>query len=195
MITHSSVSVKQEAILNAALRLFVKFGFHGTPTSKIASEAGIAHGSVFTYYKTKDELVAALYQHVKENLRSFLLEKVKPSATIRERFRDVFFYSVKWSLAHPDEFYFTQQIKYLAYLKKDQADLSVKERSLHREIYEEALKDEIFRPLSIDMIAEMSMSQIVGMYHFLSEGKFSVQEETLLINEAFNGLWRMFEKV
>jgi AcrR family transcriptional regulator len=122
VIAHSKISVKEEAILNASLRLFVEFGFHGTPTSKIAAEAGIAHGTIFTYFKTKDDLVAALYQYVKENLRDFLLKKVKTEGTIKERFRDVFFHSVQWSLANPKEFYFTQQFRYSSYLTKNQTE-------------------------------------------------------------------------
>lgn len=194
MITHSTISLKEEAILNASLRLFVKFGFHGTPTSKIATEAGIAHGTIFTYFKTKDELVAALYRYVKENLREFLIKKVITEGTIKARFREVFFYSVQWSLANPDEFYFTQQFRYSSYHAKNLTETAVKERSLHREIYEEGLEAGVFRKLSLDMIAELSMSQMVGMYHFLCEGKFSDSEAKKLINEAFNGLWRMFAK-
>jgi AcrR family transcriptional regulator len=47
---------KTDRILSTALKLFVTYGFHGTPTSKIASEAGISNGTLFHYFKTKDEL-------------------------------------------------------------------------------------------------------------------------------------------
>ena len=50
---------KPEKILSTALKLFVAYGFHGTPTSKIASEAGVSNGTLFHYFKTKDELVVA----------------------------------------------------------------------------------------------------------------------------------------
>jgi AcrR family transcriptional regulator len=39
---------KKEEILKTALKLFVEFGFHATPTSKIAKEAGIANGTLIS---------------------------------------------------------------------------------------------------------------------------------------------------
>ena len=52
---------KRKAILEAALCLFAERGVAGTPTSAISKKAGVAEGTLFTYFKTKDELVNELY--------------------------------------------------------------------------------------------------------------------------------------
>ena len=64
---------KKEAILNTALKLFVENGFHGTATGKIAQEAGVGTGTLFTYFKTKDELVLSLYVSIKIEMMEYLL--------------------------------------------------------------------------------------------------------------------------
>jgi len=64
-----SHSDKRTAILSASLTLFTERGFHGTPTSMIAREAGIATGTLFHYFKTKEELITALYLSVKKGGR------------------------------------------------------------------------------------------------------------------------------
>lgn len=51
---------QHEAILKAALPLFAKNGIDGTPVSQIAKAAGVAHGTVFLYFPTKEELAAAV---------------------------------------------------------------------------------------------------------------------------------------
>ena len=51
---------KKEKIFQAALRLFVKNGIDKTPTAKIASEAGVATGTLFHHFKNKEELYASL---------------------------------------------------------------------------------------------------------------------------------------
>ncbi|SEO57280.1 DNA-binding transcriptional regulator, AcrR family [Mucilaginibacter gossypiicola] len=191
MIAHSNISEKNEAILQASLRLFVEYGFHGTPTSKIAAEAGTAHGTIFTYYKTKDDLIAALYEYVKNEFRDFLVKNVRGEGTIKERLRDLFFYSVQWSLDNRKEFYFTQQFQYSTHLKKASTESIVKEKSLHRAIYQEALDNKVFRPLPLEMIAELAMSQMIGMFQFLSEVNYPPAETKALIDEAFTGMWRM----
>ena len=49
----------RKAILRAALQLFAKKGFYATTTKAVARKAGIAEGTVFNYFPTKEDL--ALY--------------------------------------------------------------------------------------------------------------------------------------
>lgn len=46
----------KEKILSVALDLFNKRGFEQTSTKQIASKAGVAEGTIFNYFKTKDDL-------------------------------------------------------------------------------------------------------------------------------------------
>ncbi len=52
---------KRAAILNAALRTFVKRGYPDTKVSEIASEAGVAEGTLYNYFTSKEELLLALF--------------------------------------------------------------------------------------------------------------------------------------
>jgi AcrR family transcriptional regulator len=52
---------KRKALLDAALRVCAERGIGGAPTSAISREAGVAEGSLFTYFATKDELFGELY--------------------------------------------------------------------------------------------------------------------------------------
>ena len=75
MISQSKIQDKRKEILSAALKLFVEYGFHGTPTSKIAAEAGVANGTLFHYYKTKEDLVIVLYNDIKDELNRYIISK------------------------------------------------------------------------------------------------------------------------
>src|SRR5512134_2899298 len=50
---------RREQILDAALRLWTKQGFDATTVEALAREAGIAKGTVYLYFRTKQELLAA----------------------------------------------------------------------------------------------------------------------------------------
>src|SRR3712207_5440460 len=54
-------SDKRAALLDAALRLIARSGLHAVPTSAVAREAGVAHGTLFLYFPTKEALLNALY--------------------------------------------------------------------------------------------------------------------------------------
>ena len=56
---------KREAILQAATRLFAIRGLSATPTSAISNAAGIAEGTLFTYFSTKTDLCNAAYRRIK----------------------------------------------------------------------------------------------------------------------------------
>jgi AcrR family transcriptional regulator len=56
----TQLPAKQQAILQAAFDLFAEQGFDHTTTKDIAQRAGVAEGTVYKRYKTKDELLAAV---------------------------------------------------------------------------------------------------------------------------------------
>ncbi|MET0785721.1 MAG: helix-turn-helix domain-containing protein, partial [Paenisporosarcina sp.] len=62
---------KRERILDEAIRLFSEQGYNDTTISKVAKEAGISFGSVFTYFATKEEL---FYSAITEPLEKFSVE-------------------------------------------------------------------------------------------------------------------------
>ena len=65
---------KRKAILDAAMELFAERGIGHTPTSAISSVAGVAEGTLFTYFKTKDELINELYRELRKELDRELVD-------------------------------------------------------------------------------------------------------------------------
>lgn len=53
---------KRRRILEGALRAFAKKGFYNTKVSEIASEAGVADGTIYLYFKNKDDLLISLFE-------------------------------------------------------------------------------------------------------------------------------------
>jgi TetR/AcrR family transcriptional regulator, fatty acid metabolism regulator protein len=52
---------KRAIILDAALKTFVKRGYPETKVAEIASEAGVAEGTIYNYFHSKEELLLALF--------------------------------------------------------------------------------------------------------------------------------------
>jgi AcrR family transcriptional regulator len=73
---------KRAAILDAAIRVIVGRGL-GAPTSVIASEAGIANGSLFTYFQTKADLYNQLCLSLKAEMVAASLDDF-PSQALKE---------------------------------------------------------------------------------------------------------------
>jgi TetR/AcrR family transcriptional regulator, fatty acid metabolism regulator protein len=52
---------KRQMILDAAMRVFARQGFHTCRVSDIADEAGVAYGLVYHYFSSKDEILDTLF--------------------------------------------------------------------------------------------------------------------------------------
>jgi TetR/AcrR family transcriptional regulator, fatty acid metabolism regulator protein len=52
---------KRRQILDAAIRVFARQGFHATRVSDIADEAGVAYGLVYHYFRSKEEVLNELF--------------------------------------------------------------------------------------------------------------------------------------
>lgn len=53
---------KREHILEAAIRVFARRGYHGARVADIAAEAGIAYGLVYHYFKNKEEILLTIFE-------------------------------------------------------------------------------------------------------------------------------------
>jgi AcrR family transcriptional regulator len=67
---------RREAILQAAAELFAERGFHATTTSEVARRAGVAEGTIFHHFQTKEGILLYLFERIMEDyargLRSIL---------------------------------------------------------------------------------------------------------------------------
>jgi TetR/AcrR family fatty acid metabolism transcriptional regulator len=57
----AAAAEKRRAILDAAVRVFARQGFHTCRVSDIADEAGVAYGLVYHYFRSKDEVLDTLF--------------------------------------------------------------------------------------------------------------------------------------
>lgn len=53
---------KRQRILESALRVFASKGFFGAKVSDVAEEAGVADGTIYLYFKSKDDLLISLFE-------------------------------------------------------------------------------------------------------------------------------------
>lgn len=75
----------RERILEAAVEVFARRGFHGARVADIAEQAGIAYGLVYHHFKNKDEILAAVFTERWARYLSYMAELQARPAPFRER--------------------------------------------------------------------------------------------------------------
>jgi TetR/AcrR family fatty acid metabolism transcriptional regulator len=58
---------KYEAILRGAIKVFAGSGFFNSKVADVAREAGVADGTVYLYFKNKDDILASIFNHYMDN--------------------------------------------------------------------------------------------------------------------------------
>lgn len=81
MAVHSTASKrrgaapeKRERILKAAIKVFAKNGFYATRVSEIAKAAGVADGTIYLYFKNKDDVLITIFEEGIQELLAILRE-------------------------------------------------------------------------------------------------------------------------
>src|ERR1700726_4203203 len=113
---------KRNAILDAATRLFAERGLTAAPTSAISKLAGVAEGTLFTYFKTKDDLINALYRKFKLELADAMISDFPRKKNIRTRLRHVWDRYVNWGIANPNQRKVLAQLQVSEVVTKESKD-------------------------------------------------------------------------
>ena len=93
---------KRSAILAAAVRAIDRHG-PSAPTALIAKEAGVANGSLFTYFETKSALFNALYLELKRDMAAAAIEGLSAVADLPEQPRHVWSNWMEWAVRAPQK--------------------------------------------------------------------------------------------
>jgi AcrR family transcriptional regulator len=85
MASKAAAVDKRRQILDAAVRVFARQGFHATRVSDIADEAGVAYGLVYHYFRSKDEVLSELFVERWSLLLAAIEETDRAGGAHRER--------------------------------------------------------------------------------------------------------------
>lgn len=93
---------KRSAILQAAVHEIAEVGL-GAPTAKIARRAGIAAGTLFTYFPNKEELLNELYLELKVEVYNRINASFPHKGSLELRAQHIWSSFLDWSIEFPEK--------------------------------------------------------------------------------------------
>jgi AcrR family transcriptional regulator len=136
---------KRNAILDAATRLFAERGLTAAPTSEISNQAGVAEGTLFTYFQTKDDLINALYREIKLELADAMMSDFPRKKNVRARLRHVWDRYVNWGIANPKQRKVLAQLTVSEVLTKESRDAGSAPFVEFQIMIQDAVEQHVFR--------------------------------------------------
>ncbi|HMI51496.1 MAG TPA: TetR/AcrR family transcriptional regulator [Candidatus Saccharimonadales bacterium] len=151
---------KRHAILEAATRLFAERGLTASPTSEISRQAGVAEGTLFTYFQTKDELINALYQEIKLELADAMMSDFPRKKKVAIRLRHVWDRRVNWGVANPKQRKVLAQLTVSEVLTKESRDAGSAPFAEFQIMIRDAIEQRVFRS---DVPVELISKSLAAM--------------------------------
>ena len=180
---------KREDILNTALELFIVRGFDNTPTSLISKEAGVATGTLFHHFRSKEELINELYLYLKQDIVETLQMDMDKLNSVREKMEYIWYEFTKWGMANPKKYTFLSLARTSSYIEEstlEQVDTLFS--NLHVAI-DNGYKQKIFQTFPKELfISIMSAHLDATLTYFIEHPKDFRKGKTADV--AFKSFWR-----
>lgn len=185
---------KKTLLLESALELIREHGFHGTPVSMVAKHAGVAAGTVYTYFQSKDEMIKELYTYVKSQIYLEISGKDDPDLPYQERFYALWKNMTGLYLAKPSIQSFMEQFVSSPY-NTSELQQSVDDWGKWIEnFFTDGVDQGVLRPLSPQILAVMVIGSIISlvryMIYFQTTTKTMGEDLNLIPQMVWDGIKR-----
>ncbi len=192
---------KREQILTSALVLFIENGFDKTPTSAISKAAGVATGTLFHHFKTKEELINALYLEVKFAMLEHLAAKTALATNLsgnaenglKAQIKTLWASMIDWVLEHPQEFRFLSQFGESALIANNTHEKVEAAFADYQALFTQGIEEGLFYDLPLDLILSLTTNHIfASCNYFLQQPELWQDYEVQ--RKVFASFWSVLAK-
>ena len=176
---------KRNAILTSATHVFAERGL-SAPTLAISTHARISEGSLFTYFKTKDELVNALYQQIKLELADAMMSGFPRRQSVKHRLKHVWDRYVEWGVNNPLQQRVLKQIDLHGALSEESKAAGMTPFLEVQKMADDAIEQRMLRDLPLAYIAATLSAMAETSMEFMQR---DASQAELYQGAGFEMLW------
>jgi AcrR family transcriptional regulator len=176
---------KRNAILSAATEVFAERGL-AAATSAISHDAGVAEGTLFTYFNTKDELINALYCAIKLELADAMMSDFPRRASLRSRLQHVWDRYARWGVGNPHQHKVLQQIMVWSGLTEESRRAGTAPFLEIEKMAQDAVAQHLFLDRPLEFIAATLSAMADTTIEFMRR---SPKQADMYRNAGFEMLW------
>jgi len=187
MNIQSSTMNKRELILKSALKLITEKGFHGTVMSEMAKEAGVAAGTIYHYFKTKEEIIAVLYSELKEQFGEAIRNQLTANKPVKARFFGVYSGIYHFFITHPMEFRFLEQYANSPYISNEIVDENKHFYQGAIDFLSDGINAGVLRQMDINLMVSLVYGSITTVAKLRVVNQIEVSDE--MLQSAIQSCW------
>jgi AcrR family transcriptional regulator len=176
---------KRSKLLSVATEVFAKNGLSAS-TASITNAAGMAEGTLFIYFKGKDDLINALYEELKQDLGDAMLSEFPHKASIRARLKHIWNRFIEWGMENPAKVATLHRIKVWEGLRPEVRDAMMARFAEVHSLYETAIKEGILQKIPHEFLMALLSTQAETAMQFM---RLHPKEAELYKDKGFEIFW------
>jgi TetR/AcrR family transcriptional regulator, multidrug resistance operon repressor len=180
---------KEQIIFEAALRLIVQVGLSGLKMSDLAKEAGVAIGTLYVYFESKEVLVVRLYEYLIKISQQNVAQVFDEDDALKIKIKKITRSYLNSSMAHPEYGAFLEQYYRSSYFLEN-TTIQIEENQAVRPIFillKEGQKQGVFKETDSDLL----VSLVTGMLNEVAKQAFMTNTPVTddYWNQIFAVIW------
>ena len=181
---------KAKQLIEASIDLFAKEGFWNTPTSRIARHAGVATGTLFNYFESKDVLIDAVYKQLKQEWIAHVLDSYPQNGTLKERVGHIWFRQIDWGLRFPVRYRLIMQLKLSNLVSQAMQQSQEVELAFAYEMIVQGIVDGVFEDIPPEYLGQIFFAQLEAAVSYATEHNLTDMPLTHHIAQGFEIFWK-----
>ncbi|MFM9984147.1 MAG: TetR/AcrR family transcriptional regulator [Flavobacteriales bacterium] len=171
---------KKDKVLQTALKMVASGGFHASPMSEVARRSGVAVGTIYHYYATKDDMICDLYLLCKSHMSEAMVKSLQKEGKIRERFENLWKALYTHYINNPFEFSFLQQYHNSPFVGKETETESEKYYAAVIDFFKAGIKKGSIRKSDITVLTEFLYAAVTAAVNtHLSKNKKNLTKKDI----------------
>jgi AcrR family transcriptional regulator len=178
---------KQDAIIDATIKLVNEIGFAASSVSKIAQEADVSPATIYIYYQNKEDLLVSTYVDIKQKLSEAILKDFDGNQPIRDILRGFWFNAFEFVSNNSDNFQYTEQFAnspYSSLVKKSEVEKYFEPMI---KVIQQGIEQKILKDVSFEMLQIFIFNPIMNLANPRLCADFDCSEEN--VQTAFEMAW------
>jgi AcrR family transcriptional regulator len=162
---------KEKAIREKALHMIVKDGIEGFSMHKLAKAANVSPGTLYIYFKDKEDLILELCKEAGEKMAAITLTGFDPSMSFAEGLKVQWTNRAKYCLEHPEQVHFLEQMRHSPQQEKLMDMMNGTFKMAMEEFVANAIKRKELVKVPVEVYWSIAFAPLYNLVKFHMTGK------------------------
>jgi AcrR family transcriptional regulator len=181
---------KEKQLIEASIDLFAKEGFWNTPTSRIAKHAGVATGTLFNYFESKNVLIDAVYKQLKQEWMGHMTASYPQDGTLKQRVEHIWFRFIDWGVRFPVRYSLMSQLKLSNLVSQEVQESQEAELAFAYDMIVQGVADGLLVDAPPDYLGQIFYAQMEAAVHYATENNLTDMPLTRHLAQGFEIFWK-----